>query len=266
MSTSAPKANLEQALSLLPAELRKRVVKSYADLKNQALEGEFDAIGTRAGRFAEVMLRALQHVLTSSYTPLTAQLPNFKAECERLERLPSTSGAEGLRVLMPRALCFLYTLRNKRDFGHAGGEVDANKIDAAAATRIADWCLSELVRVSHKLPIEDAQALCDAIAERQLPKIWNVLGRKRILDTSLSYPEQVLVLLYSELDKGVATEDLLQWTEHPHSSNFRRDVLARLHAARQIEWDRETEMAVISPLGVRIVEATLLPKLGRNDA
>jgi len=157
-------------------------------------------------------------------------------------------------------------MRNKRDFGHAGGEVDANAIDASVATRVVDWCLSEFVRATHKLPLEDAQSLCDAIAERQLPKIWNVLGRKRILDTSLSYTEQVLLLLYSELDKGVATEDLFHWTEHPHSSNFRRDVLARLHSARQIEWDKDTEMAVISPLGIRLVETSLLPKVGSADA
>jgi len=93
-------------------------VKSYAELKAEALDGAFDAIGTRAGRFAEVMLRALQHALCGAHTPLTAQLPNFKAECERLERLPASSGPEGLRILMPRALSFVYTMRNKRDFGH----------------------------------------------------------------------------------------------------------------------------------------------------
>jgi hypothetical protein len=261
MSTNAPKARLEQALASLPAELRTRIIKAYTELKTRVLEGQFDAVGVRAGRFAETMLRVLQHLLTGTYTPFTASLTNFKGECERLEKTPTSAGAEGLRILMPRALAFLYTLRNKRDFGHAGGEVDANEIDSETATRLADWSLSELVRVCHKIPIEDAQLLCDAIAERSLPTIWNVLGRKRILDTSLSYPEQVLFLLYSELDKGVATEDLFQWTEHPHSSNFRRDVLAKLHASRHIEWDRETEMAVISPLGVSLVEKTILPKL-----
>lgn len=260
MSTASPKASLERALAALPTELRARIVKSYSDLKTRSLEAQFDAVGVRAGRFAEVMLRILQHLLTGTYTPLSANLTNFKGECEKLEKVPAAAGAEGLRVLMPRALCFLYTLRNKRDFGHAGGEVDANEIDATTSTRVADWCLSELIRVIHKIPIEDAQSLCDAIAERTLPKIWNVLGRKRILDTSLSYSEQVLLLLYSELDKGVATEDLFQWSEHPHSSNFRRDVLSKLHAARHIEWDRDTDMAVISPLGIEIIEKTLIPR------
>jgi hypothetical protein len=158
-------------------------------------------------------------------------------------------------------LLFLYTLRNKRDFGHVGGEVTANKVDVLAATRIADWCVCELVRVYQSIPIEDAEALCDSIAQRQFPFIWNILGRKRVLDTSLSYREQTLLLLYSEVNEGVPIEDLFAWTEYSKMSNFRRDILGKLHEAREIEWDKETEMAVLSPKGIKIVEAEVLPKM-----
>lgn len=269
MSTGDRKPSLELALGSLPTELSKRVLKSYKDLKTRSLEGHFDAIGVRAGRLAEVLLRVLQQLLTGSYTPLSTQLHNFKGECERIEQLPSGAGPESLRILMPRALIFMYTLRNKRDFGHSGGEVEANEIDATTATRVADWCMCDLVRVCHKMPIEAAQQLCDAIAERSVPQLWSVLGKKRVLATFLTYPEQVLFLLYSELEKGVAIEDLFEWIEHPHPSNFRRDVMAKLHSTRQLEWDRETEMAILSPLGIQAVEQSILPKVakgGRADA
>ena len=261
MNTSAPDISLEGALGRLPSTLKRRTVKSYKDLKARVLEGEYDAVGVRAGRLAEVLVRVLQHILTGTYTPLTSKLGNFKRECDLLESQPATSGPEGLRVLMPRALLFLYTLRNKRDFGHVGGEVDANEIDAATATRLADWCICEIVRVTHSIPIEDAQALCDAISERQLPWIWNVLGKKRVLNTTLGYREQALLLLYSEIQVAMPIEDLCDWIEHPRMSNFRRDVLTRLHEDRLIEWDRETEMAIISPAGVANVEREILPKL-----
>lgn len=262
MSTRNPNDSLDQALSGVPPLLRKRLLKGYTDLKKRILEGEFDAIGVRAGKLAEILLRVLQHRLTGVFTPLSAHLSNFKRECELLEATPSTAGPDGLRILMPRALSFMYTLRNKRDFGHVGGEVDANEIDAATATRLADWCICELIRISQNIPLEDAQLLCDAIAERQLPIIWNILGRKRVLDTSLGYREQTLLLLYSELEVGVPVEDLCEWTEHPNIANYRRDVLTRLHKARQIEWDRDTEMAILSPLGVTEVEKTIIPKSG----
>lgn len=261
MSTQNPKHDLELALPKLPSALRKRLIKNYSTLKNQALEGQHDTIGHQAGKLAEVLIRIVQNILTGTYTPLSQGLGNFKSECEHLEQTPKTAGPEGLRVILPRALLLLYTLRNKRDFGHAGGEVDANEIDALTAMQVADWCMCELIRVCHSLPLEDAQLLCNAIAERKLPILWNILGRKRILDTSLSYRDQTLLLLYSEIEMGIPTEDLFEWTEHSHRTNYRRDILAKLHKARLIEWDKDTEMAIISPTGIDEVERSILPKI-----
>lgn len=250
--------SLDIALSSIPTNLRKRLIKNYSTLKNQALEGQHDTIGHQAGKLSEVLLRILQHILTGTFVPLSQNLSNFKCECEKLEQTPKTAGPEGLRLLMPRAMVFLYTLRNKRDFGHAGGEVDANEIDAFTAMRTADWCICELIRVRHQVPLEDAQILCDAIAERKLPVIWKVLGKKRVLDTTLSFRDQTLLLLYSEIETGIPTEDLFEWTEHTRRTNYNRDVLAKLHKARLIEWDKEMEMAVISPSGIKEVEDVLL--------
>jgi hypothetical protein len=261
MSTAPPALSLETALSAIPSTLRTRLVKNYGTLKKQSLQSHHDAIGHQAGKLAEVLLRILQDILTGTSIPLSTGIGNFKTECEKLEQTAKSAGPEGFRVLMPRALLFLYGLRNKRDFGHAGGEVDANEIDALTAIRVADWCMCELIRVAHKLPIEDAQLLCDAIAERTLPTIWNVLGRKRVLDVALSYRDQTLLLLYSDMDTGVPTEDLFNWTEHSHRANYRRDILGKLHSARLIEWDKETEMAVISPTGINEVEKQILQKI-----
>jgi hypothetical protein len=241
--------------------LRKRLVKNYSTLKTRALESQHDTIGHQAGKLAEVLLRVLQHALTGTNIPLNKSISNFKSECEKLEQTPKTAGPEGLRILMPRALVFLYTLRNKRDFGHVGGEVDANEIDAFTYVRVADWCVCELVRVCHNLPLEDAQLLCDAIAERRLPAIWNIFGRTRVLDTSLSYRDQTLLLLYSDIESGLATEDLFVWTEHSRRANYRKDILEKLHRARLIEWDKQIEMAVISPTGIEEVESGILPRI-----
>ena len=60
-------------------------------------------------------------------------------------------------------------------------------------------------------------------------------------------------------------EDLASWTEHPSAALYRRDVLARLHRGRLVEYDRENEMVAISPKGVAKVEAELL-ELGVHAA
>lgn len=253
--------DLDSALAAVPATLRKRLVANYSTVKSIGFRNQHDTVGHQVGKLAEVLLRVLQHTLTGTFIPLTGSVGSFTSECEKLQNTPKTSGPEGLRLLMPRALLFLYSLRNKRDFGHVGGEVDANEIDSLTATRLADWCMCELVRVAQGIPIEDAQAICDAIATRTIPTVWNVLGRKRILVTGLSYKEQTLLLLYSDLGIAVATEDLLAWTEHSHSTNYRRDVLTKLHSERLIEWDKDTEMALLSPTGIAEVERKIMPKL-----
>lgn len=151
-------------------------------------------------------------------------------------------------------------------FAHVGGDVDANEIDAVACLRIADWCLCEIIRIFHTLSLEEAQALLDSIAARQLPQIWNVVGRRRVLDSSLGYKEQTLLLLYSERDSGIPNvglpiEDLFEWIEHPRLSDYKKDILRPLHKQRLIEYDQDTEIAIISPLGKEEVETKLLSTL-----
>jgi hypothetical protein len=261
MSTRPPRPSLEAALGKIPTALRHRLIKYYSALKSEALQAHVDTIGHQAGKLAEALLRVGQHLLTGKYTPLSRSLTNFKSECDALENTPKAAGPEGIRILLPRALLFLYTLRNKRDFGHVGGEVSANKVDSVTATRLADWCMCELVRVCHDIPLEDAQTLCDSMAERKIAVIWNILGRKRILDTALSYPEQTLLLLYSDIENAVAVDDLYEWTEHPRKANYKRDVIQKLHDSRLIECDQETDMAVISPTGISRVENSIIPKI-----
>jgi hypothetical protein len=263
MSTAPSEPTLETALSSIPAALQSRLLTRYRELKAAFVNGQYDACGLRAGRLCEVLLRVLQNELTGAYTPLGTKLAAFDQECLKLERLPQTAGVEGLRVIMPRALNFLYTLRNKRGIGHEGGDVDANEIDAATAVRIADWCISELIRVVHAISLEEAQALLDAIAEREVPQVWSVANARRVLDPSLNYREQTLLLLYAE-QGPVAVEDLLAWIEHPRMDNFRTQVLLPLHRARLIEYDRETETAVLSPTGAERVDEQIVPKLRKR--
>jgi hypothetical protein len=260
-NTSLPA--LEAALGAVPATFRSRLVSAYADLKSAYANRQFDACGLRAGKFCEVLLRYLQHELTGSYIPFGTKIPNFTDECRSLERLPKATGLESLRVLIPRALDFVYTLRNKRDIGHIGGDVDVNEIDAVTAVRGVDWCLSELIRIVHNLSLEEAQALLDAIAERQIPIVWAVGGVKRVLEPQLTKSEQTLLLLYSDPDSAVPAEDLCRWVEVARMANFRERVLLPLHRQRLIDYDAGTETVSLSPKGAARAEEVLAKATAR---
>jgi hypothetical protein len=257
-STQQSSPALEVALQGIPEVFRSKIIAQYLGVRDALASGDHDAAGLRSGVFAEVVIRFLQQHLTGTHTPFGTRLPTFDAECLRLQNLPAASGHESLRLVIPRALVFLYTIRNKRGIGHAGGEVEANAIDAATCVRVCDWCLCELLRMFHKLSLEEAQSLLDAIAVRAVPTVWLVNGRKRVLDTSLDYRSQALVLVYSSAEDAVLEEDLREWIEYPQLSRFRERVLSPLHAARLIEWDREVGTVSLSPTGIIDVETRIL--------
>jgi hypothetical protein len=253
-------SNLEAALGGIDKQFRDRIVKSYLDLRAGYATGQYDAAGLRAGVFAEAVVRFIEQELTGSHTPFGTSLHNFSDLCRSFEKIDKLKGPESLRIIVPRALLFVYTLRNKRGIGHIGGDIEANQIDATTCLRTADWCVCELIRIFHKIPLEDAQLILDAISVRQIPLIWSVGIKRRVLNTSYTYPDKVLLLLHGSEESAVPIEELADWIEHPRISDFRSKVLASLHKKRLIEWDRETETVEISPLGIKLVEDTILKK------
>lgn len=267
MNTSSRKLSLDTALRSIPQKFRSRIVETYLEQKRRlsqaSYDASFDSAGLSAGKFCESVLRFLQQQLSSTYIPFGKRIPNFVAECEKLAQVPVAQGSESLRVILPRSLVFIYTLRSKRGIGHIGGDVDANEIDCKTVLRVCDWVMCELIRIYHGVSLEQAQALVDAISTRSLPEVWQVGGKKRVLRKGLSYRYQVLVLLYSEVEAGVSSVQLFEWTEHSNMSVFRRDVLRPLHRDRMIEYDEEMEVVMMSPLGIQEVEDKILsPRVG----
>jgi len=264
-NTHTSNQSLESALAPIPDQFRERLVTKYMTLRRDLAEQRHDAASMSVAHFSEILLRYLQHRFFGAHTPFDKKLPDFSAECRRVEGSPASPGDDGIRVIVPRALNFVYTLRNKRGVGHIGGEVDPNAIDSATAARVADWCMCELIRVCRAMPLEDAQAILDALAVRQLPQVWAVSGKKRILHDGLDYRSQVLVLLHSSMETGVPVEELQDWVEHPTLSHFKRDVIRPLHASRLAEFDEDSQVVTISPLGLKRVEDVLLPRFLDNS-
>ncbi len=258
MNTPKHDPLLDAALSSIQKKFRIKIIAVYLDLKRNCAEARHDAAGLAAGKFCEAVLRHIQNVVTGSYIPFNKKIGNFADECRKLIASPSGATTESERVILPRALVFLYTMRNKRGIGHIGGDVDANDIDTTVMTRIVDWVLCELVRIHHGMSIEEAQDLVDSISVRQLPVIWEVSGKKRVLKKGLSAGDQVLLILYSSKETAVLVEDLCDWIEYSNLSVFKTRVLKTLHKKRMIEHDKETDAVLLSPTGAQRVEDHIL--------
>jgi len=257
-STSKNKSPLDIALARVPSPFRAKIIQHFLDVKRRLAEGKDEPVGLAAGKLCESVLRLLQQEINGAYTPFNKPIGNFADECRKLITSSNTAVVESLRVVMPRALVLVYTVRNKRGIGHVGGDVDANRIDAMTSARVCDWVVCELIRVYHNLSLEEAQDLVDGLAQRDIPEIWHVAGKKRVLRNGLEYKQQVLLLCYQEPERAVLSEDLFSWVEYSYLPMFKKSVLVPLHKKRLIEYDRDSETVTISPLGIRAVEERIL--------
>ena len=248
---------LEQALANVPTRFQQRLIGSYLKIKESHRQADFELVGLRAGKFCEVVIRLLQQEVTGTYIHFNKKIPNMVDECGKIIAAQNKNIPESVRIIIPRALIFLYTMRNKRGIGHIGGDIDANSIDSATIARTSDWILCELIRVFHKMPIEEAQDLIDSISVKSLPIIWEIAGKKRVLDNTLTAKQKVLLLLYSEPNMAVLTEDLCSWVEYSPNMFLKR-VLDDLHKKRLIEYDENSELVYLSPTGANLVENELL--------
>jgi hypothetical protein len=258
-STPKPADRLSCALKgIRESKLRHGLTTSYLKLKQDHIEGRFDAVGLNAGKFCEAALRIAQDQLTGTFAPLGSRIPNFADAVRSLVTAPAANHPESLREIVPRALLFLYTLRNKRGIGHLPGEVDANRVDAMTIVQVADWVMCELIRLYHGLSLEEAQELIDSLAQRQLPMVWEVAGRRRVLREGFTKADETLLLLYGTTDFAVLAEDLCAWVEYSVLRLYKKNVLEALHKQRFVEYDRDDEVVHLSPLGVHRVESHLL--------
>ena len=138
MNTKSPEGPLHQALAHVPTQYRQRLISSYEALKRDHIEQRYESAGLAAGKFCEIVIRLLQHAVLGESTPFGTKIPNFADECRKLITAPGTGVVESLRTVIPRAIVFMYTMRNKRGIGHVGGDLEANKIDSATLARVAD--------------------------------------------------------------------------------------------------------------------------------
>jgi hypothetical protein len=257
-NTRSPEQILAAATANIPDTFRSRLIENYLDLKKNCVEARHEAAGLAVGKFCEIVLRVLQEKVSGTFIAFGIRIDNYADECRKLITSPIAAANESERIVLPRALVFLYTMRNKRGIGHVGGDVDANAIDIATMARTADWIMCELIRINHQLSLEEAQDIVDGISVRQIPMIWEVGGKKRVLKEGLRAKDQALLLLYSTPESSILLEDLCDWIEYSNPRMFKSAVIGRLHKDRLLEFDRDSDSISLSPKGAEYVENKLL--------
>lgn len=248
---------IDATLGMLPKGLRVPLISAFNEVSRNFREGRWEPSELNGGKLCEVAYTIARGYVDGSYPANPSKPRDMVAACRSLESSPNTA-PRSIRIQIPRMIIALYEIRNNRNVGHVGGDVDPNHMDASAVLTMSKWLMAEMVRFFHQVDTATASGTVDSLVEREVPLVWHVAGKRRVLDRNLSKKAQALVLIYSHTGP-VNAETLRDWMEVPvdQARYFRRDVLRALHRVKMLEYDEATGEVHLSPLGIREVEARL---------
>lgn len=240
----------------LPKPLVQALLNAHLELKEQFYQEHFRPSELEGGRFVEAALRVIQELTSGSYTPIDKSLPAFNEDYLKKisnEAKPGTHAS--LRIHIPRALFTVYAIRNQRDVGHIGGDVNPNEADAYLIISVCDWVLAELIRLNFSCPVSEAQGIVDDLVERRIPIVQDFDGFPKILRTNLSLPQQIMTIAYTRGKQGFELTDLLSWLK-PAKESAIKTALYRLVNER-LFLHRQGDKFQVTKSGLNFVEENI---------
>jgi hypothetical protein len=241
------------ALSTIPPGLRDPLLNEYRSIIQNYMERKWTPSELSGGKFCEIVYTILDGYAKGAYATVPSKPSNFVNACRALES--NSHVPRSFQILIPRMLPALYEIRNNRNVGHVGGDVDPNHMDATAVLSMCSWVMAELVRVFHSLSITEAQEVVDSLVERRIPLVWKEDDITTVLDPDLTLSDQILLLIASS-STPVNVEELLGWTEYGDRGYFSRTV-RQLHQKRFVYFSDNSKTVRLLPPGAKYVEQYL---------
>ena len=237
----------ESLLPDLPDALRLELFSEFSELGQNFNEGRWRACGLNAGRFCEVAYCVVQGIANQAHVDKASKPPKFRDACRQLENIGSLP--KSFRFILLPLLTALYEVRNTRDIGHVGSDVDPSFMDASVVMANAKWVMAEIIRHSHALPSAKAQSIVDSLSQYSSPLVWSDTDVRRVLDNNLSLDQKILLLLSSAGGRATRSE-LFDWLDEASKSTFNRRISA-LHNSRCIEAKAYGSTVQILPPGIQ---------------
>ena len=253
-------AQFEEAFPQVPECISERLIKHYSEIKQNFALRKFEPSELNGGKFCEDVFRLLEwHTSpTNEFTPYGSKINNFRQSVLRFEC--QSDHTESVRFHIPDLLRSIYDIRNKRGVAHTEGEVSPNLMDATLVVSCADWIMAELVRLFHKVSLEEAQNMVDGLVTKKIPVVWKFGDKTRVLsppDRPFRAKDKVLILLYSEASNVLTADKLRQMVEYNNPTDFKKKVLKQLHKDELVHFDSASGEVTLSPKGMRKVEDEL---------
>jgi hypothetical protein len=237
-----------------PPELVDALIDSYVEIKEHYYLDRLEPSELNGGKFVEAAIRIIQFVTNNRiYTPIGTTINDIIGTLRKFEQIPDKKILESYRIHIPRNLCSIYNIRNKRGVGHLGGDINPNLPDANMIIACCDWVLAELFSINYNCSLDQAQKMVDILVQRKNPLVYEFEDIKRVLNPELSFKIQTLLLLANSFPKRVDEENLIKWIEPKNTTDYRRKVLKPMHDLRFIDYI-EKQSCLILPPGLKFID------------
>lgn len=234
-----------------PGELVVKLSETYNNAICEYKKRNWQYFGNEVGRFIEIAIRIIELKTEGKYSKLGDKLPIFNEK--RLKDFEQSSICNNIsfKILIPRQLYSMYTIRNKRGMIHIN-EIAPNYMDATLLLNMQKWVLAEFIRNSSQLDYEESLNIIDSIIAKENSLIWIEGDIFKILDNSLNLEEKILCILYYE--NNINEKRLFELSEYSNITTFKKK-LQLMHKEQKINYSQDK--VTISPIGINIAEQKL---------
>ncbi|MFC7044610.1 hypothetical protein ACFQH6_03535 [Halobacteriaceae archaeon GCM10025711] len=192
----------------LHEESVERMLDHYEKMRLALGSHKYGEAGRHIGTFCENTVNLLREEMGEGVKP-SVKVGKFVDDS--LNGKIGLGAPDEVRLSIPRAISAAYEIRNNRDSVHVNLDVPVNHADTQTGVRICSWILGELLRVyGDEDHMDEIAQLIDELASPVTPFIDIHNGKRLIMNTDLTPPEEILIHLFVD-GKELDSEELADW-------------------------------------------------------
>jgi hypothetical protein len=138
---------------------------------------------------------------------------------------------EGIRLCAARIARAVYTLRNKRNVAHKADAIDPNLMDLAFAHSASSWIMSELVRSTGSISMDEAGRLI-ALVQAPVGTLVEEIDGTRIVLPDLPIKAELLLLLHGRYPERSSKAELMGSLSRRNAGSVDNALRALIHAKK----------------------------------
>lgn len=196
----------------IDASILDEMLEHYNTLKTSFRLQDWEKCLVRGGKFGEAVMKAIHFIYTGKV------IQKISVSSEIIEVGKQRDLSESVRLLIPRVMRVLYDHRSRR--GGAHGSFDPNRMDCALVVTIADWVLSELVRLYCVADPDRAMNFATRISSKSIPIVERIGEDHLVLQKGVSARREIGLILYSRYPERTTTSQLKKWISNQSSANI----------------------------------------------